>query len=101
MATSSSGVADSSSHPPCRCEHPSSDEEAIEEPGLFDAVTYVRPSRRLGYDGFLQYHPPVGGPETKVVRREPELHLSVLNVPVSFLKSKDFILTWSFDDNNL
>ncbi|KAI8571987.1 hypothetical protein RHMOL_Rhmol01G0163700 [Rhododendron molle] len=54
MATSSfTDAVGSSSHPPCRCEYPSSDEEAIEEP------------------------------EAEVVHREPEQHLSVLNVSVS------------------
>ncbi|KAI8571874.1 hypothetical protein RHMOL_Rhmol01G0153700 [Rhododendron molle] len=67
--SSSTNVAGSSSHPPCRCEYPSSDEEAIEEPGLFDAATYVLPSRRLGFGGFLQYRPPVGGPEAERNKR--------------------------------
>ncbi|KAI8535486.1 hypothetical protein RHMOL_Rhmol10G0178300 [Rhododendron molle] len=66
MATPPSDVVGSSSHPPYRCEYPSSDEEAIEEPGLFDVATYVLLSRRLGYGGFLQCHPPVGGPEAEV-----------------------------------
>ncbi|KAI8547454.1 hypothetical protein RHMOL_Rhmol07G0197100 [Rhododendron molle] len=39
------------------------------------------PSRRLGFGGFLQYRPPVGGPEAAIVCREPKQHLSVLNVP--------------------
>ncbi|KAI8568012.1 hypothetical protein RHMOL_Rhmol02G0165400 [Rhododendron molle] len=86
MAAPSPDIAASTSHPPCRCEYLSSDEEAIKEPGLFDAATYLLPSRRLGYGGFLQYRPPVGGPEAVVVRREPEQHLSILNVPISFLK---------------
>ncbi|KAI8568200.1 hypothetical protein RHMOL_Rhmol02G0179200 [Rhododendron molle] len=76
-----SPVSGSSLHPLCRCEYPSSDKEAIEEPGSFDATTYALPWRRLGFGSFLQYRPPVGGPEAKVVRREPELHLSILNVP--------------------
>ncbi|KAI8550483.1 hypothetical protein RHMOL_Rhmol06G0110300 [Rhododendron molle] len=80
MATPSSDIVGLSSHPPCRCEYPSSDEETIEEPGLFDIATYVLPSRRLAFGGFLQYRPPVGGPEAEIVRREPEQHLSVLNV---------------------
>ncbi|KAI8572879.1 hypothetical protein RHMOL_Rhmol01G0234800 [Rhododendron molle] len=79
--SSSTNVASSSLYPPRRCEYPSSDEEAIAEPGLFDAATYVLPSRRLGYGGFLQYHPPADGPEAEVVRREPEQHLSIFNVP--------------------
>lgn len=80
-------IASSSSLPPCGFDHPSSDEEAIEELGRFDAVTYVLPSRRLGLGVFLQYHPPVGGRKAEVVRREPEQHLRVLNVSVSFQKS--------------
>ncbi|KAI8543447.1 hypothetical protein RHMOL_Rhmol08G0218800 [Rhododendron molle] len=80
--SSSTDVAGSSSHPPCRCEYPLSDEDAVEEPGLFDAATYILHSHRLGFGGFLQYCPSVGGPEAGVVYREPEQHLSVLNVLV-------------------
>ncbi|KAI8559806.1 hypothetical protein RHMOL_Rhmol04G0203200 [Rhododendron molle] len=81
-------VAGSFSHPPCRGEYPSFDEEAVGELGQFDAITYALPLRRLCSNGFLQYRPPVGGPEAKVVHREYEQHLSVLNAPISIQKSK-------------
>lgn len=93
LPSSSMDVAGSSSHPPCRCEYPSSDEVAVEELVPFNASTYVLPSRKLGSGGFLQYRPLVSGPKAEVVRREPEQHLSVLNIPVSFLillKNKKF-----------
>ncbi|XP_058189282.1 protein MAINTENANCE OF MERISTEMS-like [Rhododendron vialii] len=51
----SSSAAGSSSHPPCR----------------------------LGFGGFLQYRPPIGSPEAEVLRREPEQHLSVLNISMN------------------
>ncbi|KAI8529979.1 hypothetical protein RHMOL_Rhmol11G0018000 [Rhododendron molle] len=49
MATLSSDIADSSSHPPCRCEYPSSDEEAIEELGLLGTLPtfFLHRNRRL------------------------------------------------------
>lgn len=73
---SSGFTLDEDDYPP---DYPS-DDETDEELGPFNLKTYVLPFRRMGRGGFLAYHPLVGGSGVEVVHREPEQHLSSLNL---------------------